>query len=269
MYLKCFAAILCIICLSACGESGEKLAEVGDKTTTKQQFDSYLEFKRISTQDETRREKVLDEYLEREALAGVIEKEDLLDADLVAAELNEFRKEMIISRYFESFLKDKVTDTAVQNYYNTHAADYEESKVHAAHILIRTNSKMTETERKVKLTTAQEAYSKIMAGQDFEEIAKNYSEDTVSAKKGGDLGWLKQGSIDARFSKKLFEMEPGEISEPFETSFGFHIVKVLEGAKTVKRPFEAVSGDIRYQLRNEAKQAEMERLMGMVEIEKE
>lgn len=269
MHLKYFAALFFIICLSACGESGDKLAEVGDRTITNQQFDSYLDFKRISTQDETKREKVLDEYLEREALAGVIEDEELLDADLIAAELNEFRKEMLISRYFETFLKEKVTDTAVQNYYNTHAGDYEESKVHAAHILIRTNSKMSETERKAKLTTAQEAYSKITAGQDFAEIAKTYSEDTVSAKKGGDLEWLKQGSIDARFSKKLFEMEPGQVSEPFETSFGFHIVKIIEGAKTVKRPFEAVSGDIRYQLRNEAKQAEMERLMGMVVIERE
>jgi peptidyl-prolyl cis-trans isomerase C len=269
MHLKYFAALLCIIGVSACGGDSDKLAEVGGKTITNKQFESFLEFKRIPAEDGTRREKALDEYLQREALAGVIEKEDLLDADMVAAELNEFRKEMIISRYFETFLKDKVTDTAVQNYYNTHAGDYEEKKVHAAHILIRTNSKMSETERKVKLTTAQEAYSKIKAGQDFAEIAKDYSEDKVSAKKGGDLGWLKQGSIDERFSKTLFELEPGQVSEPFETPFGFHIIKVLEGAKVIKRPFEAVAGDIRYQLRGQAKQAEMERLTGMVVVERE
>ena len=127
---------------------------------------------------------------------------------------------------------------------------------------------MSEPERKAKLTTAQEAYSKIRAGKDFAQIAKDYSEDKVSAKKGGDLGWLKEGSIDPRFSKTLFELEPGSVSEPFETPFGFHIVKLIEGPKVVKRSFETVAGDIRYQLRAKAKNAEIERLMGKVKVVK-
>ena len=81
---------------------------------------------------------------------------------------------------------------------------------------------------------------------------------------------MKEGSIDPRFSKTVFEeLEPGGVSEPFETPFGFHVVKVIEGAKVVKWPFAAVAGDIRYQLRNKAKKAEMERLMGVVKIERE
>jgi peptidyl-prolyl cis-trans isomerase C len=57
-------------------------------------------------------------------------------------------------------------------------------------------------------------------------------------------------------------MEPNQISEPFETAFGFHVVKLLEGPVVVKKPFEAVSGDIRYRLRNQAKDAELKRLLG-------
>ena len=57
------------------------------------------------------------------------------------------------------------------------------------------------------------------------------------------------------------------MSEPFETPFGFHVVKLIDGPKVVKRPFDAVAGDIRYQLRNKAKQAEIERLKGKVVIE--
>jgi len=257
--------------LAGCGDGDKspKLATVNDKSITAAEFAAYLKFKRVAGGDEKRREMLLDQYIEREALAAAIESQDVLDNDLIAAELNEFRKEMLISRYFEKFLKDKVTEQAIQNYYNTHAADYEQRMAHAAHILIRTNKAMGETERQVKLTTAQEAYSRIRAGEDFGEIAQNYSEDRISAKKGGDLGWLKEGSIDPRFSKTLFELQPAGVSEPFETPFGFHVVKLVEGPKIVKRPFGAVAGDIRYQLRAKAKQAELERLVAQTKVEKE
>ncbi|CAB1055662.1 hypothetical protein D1BOALGB6SA_395 [Olavius sp. associated proteobacterium Delta 1] len=272
-YLLILALILSLPALGlfGCGDddTAPKLAVVNEKPVTEAEFEAYLKFKRAPQQDQKRRQMLLDQYLEREALAAAIEKAQLLDRELIAAELNEFRKEMLISRYFEKFLKDKVTDQAVQNYYNTHAADYEQRMARAAHILVRTNKKMSETERKVKLTTAQEAFSQIRAGKDFAEIAADYSEDRISAKKGGDLGWLKEGSIDPRFSKILFELEPGTLSEPFETPFGFHVVKLIEGPKVVKRPLSAVAGDIRYQLRAKTKKAELERLTADVKIEKQ
>ena len=79
---------------------------------------------------------------------------------------------------------------------------------------------------------------------------------------------VKKGAIDPRFSEKIFSMEVDAVSEPFETAFGYHIVKLLEGEVTVKRPLEAVAGDIRYQLRNQAKQAELKRLLSEVKVKK-
>lgn len=260
-------ALLAIGLLAGCGTE-EKLASVDGRAVTQAEFDAFLKFNRHRAQDEKRRSALLDQYLEREALAAAIDKEPLLDKALIAAELNEFRKEMLIARYFETFLKDKVSRDAVRNYYNTHAGDYEEKQVHVAHILIRTNPKMSEPERKAKLTTAQEAYSQIRSGKAFEKVAEQYSEDKVSAKKGGDLGWIKQGAVDKNFSRTAFELEEGAVSDPFETPFGFHVIKVLSAPRTVKRPFEAVAGDIRYQLRNKAKKAELERLLQAVKVEK-
>ena len=127
---------------------------------------------------------------------------------------------------------------------------------------------MGELERKAKLTTAQEAYSKLRAGEDMAKLAEKYSEDKQSAKKGGDLGWIKQGGIDSRFSKQAFSLQPGDISEPFETSYGFHVIKVIDGPRTVKQPLSAVKGNIRHQLRDKAKQAEMKRLLGQMKIDK-
>ncbi len=258
-----FTIIALLLTLTACGHKPGKQGEQSPQASaTDTRFNAYLRFKRITAKDDAQRQKLQEQYLEREALAAAVEKEPILDQELIAAELDEFRKEMLISRYFEKFLAEKVSDEAVQNYYGAHAADYEEKKVHVAHVLIRTTPQMSEEERKVKLTAAHEVYSQLQSGKDFAAIVEEYSEDKVSAKKGGDLGWLKEGSIDPRFSKTVFAMTAGALSEPIETQFGFHVVKLVEGAKVVKRPLEAVAGDIRYQLRNQARAAEMERLTG-------
>lgn len=265
--MRYFIIILLIFTVIGCSKE-EKLATVDGQTVTKAQFDAYLKFKRLEAKDAKRSAMLLDQYLERAALAAAIEKTNVLDKQKIKAELEEFRKQMLISRYFETFLKDKVGEDAVRNYYNTHAGDYEANQVRAAHILIRTNAKMSETERKAKLTTAQEAYAKVHKGDDFAKIAEQYSEDKISAKKGGDLGWISQGSIDRTFSQKAFELEQGAVSEPFETPFGYHVIKVLEAPRVVKKSFEAVAGDIRYRLRKEAKEAELKRLMADVKVEK-
>ncbi len=264
---KILIVIGAVILLAACNAQNDKsIAEVGDKSISSSQFESYLTFKRLPAKDEKRRKALLDQYLEREALANAIEKSNTLDKGLIQAELNEFRKEMLISRYFEKLLREKVTDGSVKSYYVSHADQFEKKKVRVSHMLFRTNKNMTETERKAKLTIAQEAHGKLIQGNAFEEVAKNYSEDAISAKKGGDLGWMKEGSIDPKFSKTIFELEAGKISEPFETPFGFHIVKVVDGPAVVKQSLDAVKGDIRYRLRNEVKNAEIKQLRNQIKI---
>jgi peptidyl-prolyl cis-trans isomerase C len=264
-----WAIVSLSVLLSACGgQDGDTIAEVGDKAVSASQFEAYLKFKRLASADEKRRSGLMDQYLEREALATAIEQSNLLDKELMKAELNDFRRQMLISRYFEKLLREKVTEDTVKSYYVSHASEYEQKKVRVSHILFRTNRNMTETERKAKMTVAQEAHGKLIQGTTFAEVAKNYSEDAISAKKGGDLGWMKKGSVNPKFSKVIFELESGKISEPFETPFGFHIVKVTDGPAVVKQPLDAVKGDIRYRLQNEVKAAEIERLRSQVKITK-
>ena len=261
-----YVSVLCLL-TSACGEGD--IASVNGRDISQAEFDAYLKYKHVAVHSEQQKQQILTQFLEREALARVIEEEGFDDNDLIRAELDDMRREVLISRYFEKYLNEQVTDEVVSNYYNTHVADYEEKKVHVAHILLRTNRTMDEAQRKVRLTTAQEAYSKIKGGMKFTDAAKRYSEDEVSAKKGGDLGWVKQGTIDQAFSDKAFSLKPGEISEPFETPFGFHILSVLEEPQVIRRPFEAVKGEIRYQVRNEHKDAEMKRLLAEIDIDKD
>lgn len=260
LFAVCAAAMLI-----GCSDSST-VATVDGKAITQAEFSAYLKFKRIPEQDKEKVARALDEYVNRAALAAAIEKTEKLDDALVQAELEEFRRQLLIGRYFEEHLATAVDDAAVRNYYTSNAAKYETQRVHAAHILVRVDSQMSETERQAKLSTAHEAYSNVQKGQDFAEVAKKFSEDRVSAEKGGDLGWLVDGAVDPEFSKRLNALKPGEVTEPFLTPFGFHVVKMLEGPQLIKRPVESVEGDIRYQLRNESKVSETERLLGTIKV---
>jgi len=265
LILPIFLALLAI----SCGDEGDKtIAQVGSESISAREFNNYLKFKRIPQQDKPRVSRMLDDYLEREAITQQVIDSKYIDPGQVEVEINEFRKQILIGRYFENFLKDKVSDEAVQNYYNSNPDQFNTQKVHVSHILIRTNKNMSENERQALLTKAREAYSKVTSGVPFKDVVKAYSEDTVSAKKDGDLGWIKKGSIDPVFSEKVFSMKEGDITEPFATGFGFHVVKLVEAPQVVKTPFEKSTGNIRYQLRQKAKLAEKERLLKAVNIER-
>lgn len=271
--------LLAMLCAGAlCGISGcdraggpmnsELLAEVNGQKIDKEAFAAYTDYKRLPKDDAKAMQRELDNYLEREGMAAVILRQNLLDPQRIEVEVNEFRKQMLISRYFEQYLRDKVDETAMRNFYAANAERFQSKKAHVAHILIRTNPKMSQPEREALLTKAREVYSRATSNEDFAQLAQTYSEDTLSAKKGGDLGWVSEGSIDPAFTKAAFEQKEGEISQPIATPFGFHVIKILEPAQVVKRPYESVKGDIRFELRQLAKQAEMERLKGLITIDK-
>lgn len=261
--------------LSACSngnsatDSSPVVAKVNGNEIKQNRFTAYLKYKRISEQDTKAVDAALNSYLEREGLANAILNQNLLDSARIETEVNEFKKQMLISRYFEQFLNGKVNETAIRNFYASNAERFQSKKVHVAHVLIRTNPKMSEQERDALLTKAQEVYSKAVSSEDFSQLSEQYSDDTMSAKKGGDLGWISEGSIDTAFAKAAFSMKKDEISQPVATPFGFHIIKVLEEAKVTKKPYESVKGDIRFELRQQAKQTELERLQSLVTIEKQ
>lgn len=261
---KIILALFIINGLSACSDEG--VAVIDGETVSKEQFEAYLDFKRIQIRDEAQRQDVLQQYADRIALTRAIEKLDSLDAAKIDAELDNFRQQLYISRYFEKYLKEKVTDQQQQNYYVANQSKYESDQAHVAHILFRTNRNMQENEKKAKQTAAHEVYSKLKSGSDFKELANQNSEDKISANKGGDLGWIKQGTINETFSEKVFALEKGQYTEPFETPFGYHIALLLDDIKTVKQPFESVKGDIRYKLRQQAKNAEIIKLNDSIKI---
>ena len=98
-------------------------------------------------------------------------------------------------------------------------------QTHARHILIRTGAKTTPEKAKQTLTKIKK---EIQAGKEFSELAKQYSQDPGSKTKGGDLGWADPGTFVSAFDSVMNHLKDGEISEPFKSQFGWHIIQVLE-----------------------------------------
>jgi parvulin-like peptidyl-prolyl isomerase len=118
--------------------------------------------------------------------------------------------ERTIRSIFEmTLLRQKVMEEVTQDVPRT------EEQVWARHILVGTEAE------------AQAALALINAGTDFATAAQRYSEDTGSGASGGDLGWFGRGAMVAEFEQVAFDLEVGEISEPVQSQFGYHIIQVL------------------------------------------
>jgi peptidyl-prolyl cis-trans isomerase SurA len=97
-------------------------------------------------------------------------------------------------------------------------------QTHARHILMRPNALQDDATVRQKLAGIRE---KILKGEDFAAFASSMSEDSGSAVNGGDLGWSGPDSFDPEFESRLNALKDNEISEPFHTQFGWHIVQLL------------------------------------------
>ena len=98
------------------------------------------------------------------------------------------------------------------------------NQVHARHILMRTNELQDDATVKQKLEALRK---RVLDGEDFAGLASVTSEDPGSAAQGGDLGWETPSSFAPEFAKVLGGLQENEISEPFQTQFGWHIVQLL------------------------------------------
>ena len=107
--------------------------------------------------------------------------------------------------------------------------DYRGGKRHtvtqtlARHILIRTTELITDDDASMRL---QQLVQRIKKGEDFAELALSVSDDTLSAAKGGGLDWVSPGDMVPAFEQAMNELQPEQISVPFKSEFGWHIVQV-------------------------------------------
>ncbi len=158
--------------------------------------------------------------------------------------------------YQEIGKNTKLDEADVRKYFEAHQAEFEQ--VRARHILIRIQGSpaavrpgqkdLTEAEA---LAKAQDLRKRIQAGEDFAQLARQESDDTGSAANGGDLGFFRHGQMVPSFEQAAFALQPGELSEPVKSPFGYHVIKV-EARES--KAFEEVRPELERRMRPEQAQ---------------
>jgi foldase protein PrsA len=138
-----------------------------------------------------------------------------------------------IENYKDNFKKvTKINDEEIKKYYEDNKKEFYEDKVRASHILISTvdenNKPLSEAKKEEAKKKAEDILKKSKSGEEFSALAKEHSDDKVSAANGGDLDFFEKGSMVPEFEAAAWGLKVGEISELVETQYGYHIIKVTD-----------------------------------------
>lgn len=183
----------------------------------------------------TARRRVLAEFLiETQLLADAAEAQKLATPPSKAGNPQYWQRRGLRDAYFEQVIAKSVDDKEVKSFFDEHIGSKKpEDEVKARHILVESKAKI------------QELHQQLQKGADFADLAKQNSTDPGSKDQGGDLGFFVRGQMVPAFEEAAFALKPGEFSEPFETQFGWHIVKVDARRERAAPPFEAIKDRLR------------------------
>lgn len=179
------------------------------------------------------RRRVLVEYLiEAHLFADEATKANLTAGKDFQDRLAYYKLRAMRDAFYEKKVRGGVTEAQARAAYDEQVGKLKpEPEVHARHILVKTEEE------------AKDLVKQLRAGADFNELAKK-SSDGGSAHSGGDLGYFSRGQMVKSFEDAAFALEPGQISDPIKSEFGWHVIKVEDKRNRPAPSFEEVKDQI-------------------------
>ncbi|WP_273327188.1 peptidylprolyl isomerase [Vallitalea guaymasensis] len=207
----------------------------------------------ISDEDAKNNEKSAEEFLKKYEEQFGKEKmaEDEITLDVVKKLLEQqtltqalFEQEMKDYEANEEELNTLLDQSPEYKGYQENGYDYYAKQVRVRHILLKTlddaNQPLPDDKKAEVKAKAEEVLAKVKAGEDFEALVKEYSEDPGSKDKGGEYTFGRGSNFAPEFTEASFSMEPGDVTELVETSFGYHIIKLEEIIEPTEEDIQAL-----------------------------
>jgi peptidyl-prolyl cis-trans isomerase C len=204
----------------------------------------------------TKKENVLAFLIDMKIVAKAAEDKKIEDRPDFKARLGFTRNRLLMDNLLAAEGKAAATDEAMKKVYDEAAKQIAgEQEVHARHILVETEDEAKAIEGELK------------KGADFAELAKTKSKDPGAAD-GGDLGFFTKDQMVPEFSAVAFALEPGKISDPVKSQFGWHIIKVEEKRNRKAPDFEQVKPQIETYVTRKAQAEYVAKLRESAKVER-
>ena len=247
----------------------EPLAQVGNLKLTHSHLTMMIELLQpqmqvmLNSNPELKKE-LIKRWVEINLLAQEAISSELDKDPLVKIKINEMKNRILV----ESLIAKRINTQAVipqdevSSYYEQHESEFEQGEqVHAQHILIRVDENNSEEDQIKAQETMGMIEEKLKKGESFSDLAQQYSEDPGSRATGGNLGYFGRGQMVKEFEEAAFATAVGETSKPIQTSFGWHLIHVIDKKSPEKLPLEQVNKQIEAKLRAEKNEKALQNLL--------
>ena len=191
------------------------------------------------------RKMVIDDLISMRLYALDAEEKKLDQTPEFIENLENIKRTMLAQAAMKEVIQDiSVTEDEVKKFYDENQKLFTQpERVHASHILVSDDASLAKVQEELK------------AGKSFDVVAKEFSIDPGSAANGGDLGEFPRGVMVPEFEKAAFELKnPGDVSEPVKSQFGWHLIKLGEHVPESVMPIEQVKAHIEQELREKKTQ---------------
>ncbi len=214
------------------------IARVNGESLTFDQFKRLIPEVYLQSLSESEKQDYVEQWIRQQLLYQLALDENIHREKDIQFRLRQFEQQLLADAVLQRKLKDEiqVTQEEAQSYYESHPDEFimEAAEIRLSHIVVSTE----------KLNLADELRKRIASGENFAELAKEFSEDQT-AMNGGDLGYFPENEADDELTQKAFKLKVNDVSKPIRTPFGYHLLLVTERSEAGSlRPFDQVKPDI-------------------------
>lgn len=210
---------------------------------------------KLSAADEKIQQDIAREIVSKHLVYNDAVRQGFLRNPDVLKKMEELKRQLIIQAYVEDKTRGVVTDAALKTAYDERTAKLgNQEEVRARHILVASEAEAKEIAKKLK------------DGADFEALAKEKSDDKLSGKQGGDLGYFTKDKMIPAFADAAFKLKKGEISTPIKSDFGWHIIKLEDKRKVQLPPMEQMKDALKEDILNKEVSRILEGLMARATV---